>query len=104
MDELYKSWTEYKHKVPVYGAICLNTALDKCIMVKGWKSGSSYGFPKGKINRGEREADCAVREVLEEIGLDISEIVDENAFIELTIGEQKTTLFIVHGGKRGERK
>jgi hypothetical protein len=39
-----------QHTVPVFGAILLNPALDKCIMVKGWKS-NSWGFPKGKARR-----------------------------------------------------
>ena len=30
-----------------------------------------WGFPKGKINEGEKMEDCAVREVLEETGLNI---------------------------------
>jgi mRNA-decapping enzyme subunit 2 len=40
-----------QHNVPVYGAILLNPALDKCLMVKGWKPGASWGFPKGKVRR-----------------------------------------------------
>jgi mRNA-decapping enzyme subunit 2 len=38
-----------QHNVPVFGAILLNPSLDKCLMVKGWKSGASWGFPKGKV-------------------------------------------------------
>lgn len=43
-----------QHNVAVYGAILLNPALDKCLMVKGWKSGASWGFPKGKVRRATR--------------------------------------------------
>lgn len=32
-------------------------------MVKGWNSKSSWGFPKGKINKDEKESECAIREV-----------------------------------------
>jgi hypothetical protein len=38
-----------QHNVPVFGAIMVNPAMDKCLMVKGWKSGASWGFPKGKV-------------------------------------------------------
>ena len=38
-----------QHNVPTFGAILLNAELDKCLMVKGWKSGASWGFPKGKV-------------------------------------------------------
>lgn len=43
---------EPQHNVPVFGAIMVNPALDKCLMVKGWKSGASWGFPKGKARGG----------------------------------------------------
>ncbi len=76
--------------MPVFGAILLNPTLDKCLMVKGWKSGASWGFPKGKVccvalslshadsavadllhawlplgkvNKEEDDAPCAAREV-----------------------------------------
>lgn len=35
----------------------------QCILVKGWKSSSGWGFPKGKINEHEAPHDCAAREV-----------------------------------------
>ena len=38
-----------QHNVPVFGAIMVNPAMDKCLRVKGWKSGASWGFPKGKV-------------------------------------------------------
>ena len=31
-----------------------------------------YSFPKGKVNENEKPIDCAIREVWEEIGYDIS--------------------------------
>ncbi len=41
----------------------LNQDLDRCVLVKGWKSSSGWSFPKGKIDEGEADAACAVREV-----------------------------------------
>lgn len=71
VDDILTRWKSYKTQVPVYGAIMLNPALDKCILVKGWTSKSSWGFPKGKINKDEPEMDCAIREVFEETGFDL---------------------------------
>ena len=34
----------------------------QCVLVKGWKSSASWGFPKGKINDEEEKWQCAVRE------------------------------------------
>ena len=66
LDGIYKTFTAYKHTIPVYGAILLNKGLDKCLMVKGW-SANSWGFPKGKVNKDEPEKECAAREILEEV-------------------------------------
>ena len=71
----------YKTRVPVCGGIMLNDTWDKVksilfsceyissgrvvqvVLVKGWKSSSGWGFPKGKINQNEPPHECAVREV-----------------------------------------
>lgn len=45
------------------GAIIISAGWDKCLVVKGFKSGATWSFPRGKINHGENERDCAVREV-----------------------------------------
>ena len=50
-DAKYDEWKSYKLKVPVYGAILINKDFNKCILVKGWKNSSTWGFPKGKINK-----------------------------------------------------
>lgn len=54
---------QYRFRIPVCGAIILNSNLDKCVLVKGWSSKSGWGFPKGKINQEEEYDCCAVREV-----------------------------------------
>lgn len=53
----------YKERVPVCGAILISKEWDKVLLVKGWNKGASWSFPRGKINKGETEAACAVREV-----------------------------------------
>jgi NUDIX domain len=58
------TWGVYfLQSVPVMGAIMLNPAMDKCLLVKSWGSNGAWGFPRGKISTGEADIDCARREV-----------------------------------------
>lgn len=68
----YDKFLRYKERVPVCGAIILNSDATKVLLVKGFKSGASWSFPRGKINEKEQPRDCAIREVLEETGFDIT--------------------------------
>eukprot|EP01102_Stenamoeba_stenopodia_P009479 TRINITY_DN2796_c0_g4_i1.p1 TRINITY_DN2796_c0_g4~~TRINITY_DN2796_c0_g4_i1.p1 ORF type:complete len:356 (-),score=78.99 TRINITY_DN2796_c0_g4_i1:1050-2117(-) len=96
-DEILANFKKYKFRVPVFGAIILNPSLDKCLLVKGWHSRSSWGFPKGKINKLEPEIDCAAREVYEETGFNIKDLVKEEDHIEMTVREQRIKLYIIPG-------
>ncbi|KZT44377.1 DCP2-domain-containing protein [Sistotremastrum suecicum HHB10207 ss-3] len=96
-EEAFDRFMQYKTRVPVCGVIILNSKMDKCVLVKGWKASSGWGFPKGKINQNEKESDCAIREVLEETGCDVSDYVNEDEYIHTVVREQSITLFIVHG-------
>eukprot|EP00897_Mesotaenium_endlicherianum_P009959 jgi/Mesen1/8992/ME000056S08401 len=95
VDDIYKDFTTYKTGVPVTGAIILSEDLQKCLLVKGWKAGSSWGFPRGKKNKDEEDHLCAIREVQEETGLDIAPYLRPEDSIELTIGRQRSRLFII---------
>ncbi|KAK6350114.1 mRNA-decapping enzyme subunit 2 [Orbilia brochopaga] len=79
--DAYREFMEYKHRVPVRGGILLNAKMDKVVLVKGWKAGASWAFPRGKINKDEADHICAVREVLEETGFDASELIDPDSFL-----------------------
>jgi len=96
-EEAFERFMKYKLNVPVCGAIILNDILDKCILVKGWKTSSGWGFPKGKINQLEIKADCAIREVNEEVGFDITDYLVEDHKISMMIKDQEVTLYIVSG-------
>lgn len=83
--------------MPTFGAILLSPSLDKVLMVKGWKAGASWGFPKGKVNKEEVGSHCAAREVFEETGFDVGPLLREPDFLELTSEQQRTKLFLVTG-------
>lgn len=95
--EIYEAFTQYKYQIPTCGAMLLTPDKSKLLLVKSWK-GNSWGFPKGKIDRDEDKLACAVREVDEEVGFNISGMIDPEAFIELQIGNYPTLrLYIVTG-------
>ncbi|KAK3845507.1 MAG: Dcp2, box A domain-containing protein [Linnemannia gamsii] len=91
----FANFMEYKIRVPVCGAIILNDAMDKCILVKGWTARSGWGFPKGKINKDEPDSSCAVREVWEETGFDATEKIQDEDYVEQTIKDQRIRLYII---------
>lgn len=91
------SFQSYKSFIPVRGGIILNEALDKVLMVKGWKSSSSWGFPKGKINKDEPDETCAIREVYEETGFDMTPYIKSNDYLEVTRQGKNIRLYIIRG-------
>ncbi|KAI9321574.1 Dcp2, box A domain-containing protein [Dichotomocladium elegans] len=95
-EKTYSDFMQYRFRIPVCGAIILNENLDKCLLVKGWSSKSGWSFPRGKINENEKFNDCAIREVLEETGYDISPLIS-NIYLEKTIHDQSIRLYVVHG-------
>jgi len=97
IDEVFENWKKYKYSVPVYGAILLNQNLDKCVLVQPFMSRTSWGFPKGKVNKDESGFDCAIREVLEETGFDMSFFADPDAYLEHNFQDHQLRLYIVPG-------
>lgn len=80
----------------------LNEEMDQVVLVKGWKKGANWSFPRGKINKDEKDLDCAVREVYEETGFDARQagVVPEDLevkFIEVTMREQNMRLYVFRG-------
>lgn len=69
----------------------------QCLLVQGYLSSSTWGFPKGKAEDGEDELQSAVRETYEETGFDIQPLAKEEWYIEKTINEQHYKLYIVPG-------
>ncbi|XP_073130691.1 mRNA-decapping enzyme subunit 2 [Henckelia pumila] len=98
IDDIFKDFTSYKVRVPVTGAIILDETYERCILVKGWK-GSSWSFPRGKKNKDEEDYNCAIREVLEETGFDVSKLLNKDEYIEMIFGQQRVRLYLVPGVK-----
>ncbi|XP_058204641.1 mRNA-decapping enzyme subunit 2 isoform X1 [Rhododendron vialii] len=98
IDDIFKDFTSYKVRVPVTGAIILDESYERCLLVKGWK-GTSWSFPRGKKNKDEEDHTCAIREVLEETGFDVSKLLNKDEYIEMIFGQQRVRLYIVAGVK-----
>ncbi|KAJ6447039.1 phytanoyl-CoA dioxygenase [Purpureocillium lavendulum] len=95
----FEEFLQYKTRVPVRGAIMLNRDMDSVVLVKGWKKGANWSFPRGKINKDEDDLDCAVREVYEETGLDLREAglvptEKKPKYIEISMREQQLRLYV----------
>lgn len=69
----FEEFLLYKTRVPVRGVILLNAEMDSVVLVKGWKKGANWSFPRGKINKDEDDLTCAIREAYEETGYDLAE-------------------------------
>ncbi|KAL5569316.1 hypothetical protein UlMin_025891 [Ulmus minor] len=98
LDDIFKDFTSYKVRVPVTGAIILDETFERCLLVKGWK-GSSWSFPRGKKSKDEEDDACAIREVLEETGFDVTRLINKDEFIEFISGQQRVRLYIIPGVK-----
>lgn len=96
LNRLLRVWTEYKETIPRFGAIILNKEKTKVVMVK---CGKSWGFPQGKVEEGESHQQAAQREVLEEIGLDITHLIKPGGKNHLFryVKKAPTKLYLVTG-------
>ncbi len=106
----FNTFLKYKVKVPVCGAVLLNSDLTKVLLVRGylqshpqshslprWKKTATWGFPRGKINQDESETSCGIREVFEECGFDISPYLRANEYVGRRVLDQRIKLFIIAG-------
>ena len=94
--EIYDAFTSYKAQIPTCGGMLLTPDNKKILLVKSWK-GNAWGFPKGKIDKDESKESCAAREVLEEIGYDITSQLEPEVYIESQWKDQTMRLYVVHG-------
>jgi ADP-ribose pyrophosphatase YjhB (NUDIX family) len=92
-DQHFAAWRAYMRRIPRCGAIILSPAMDKVLMIqpygaKGWQ------FPRGKLNAEETHKEAAAREVMEECGVDVRDLLREDRFIEKRIDGTLHKLFI----------
>ena len=92
IEDLIENYYDYISNIPVRGAILMNKNLDKVLLVSNITR-KCFGFPKGKINEGEADHICAIREVKEEIGYDIRDKIQVDEYIEIEGGHTK--LYVV---------
>ena len=97
VEQVLEDWRNYKLAVPTYGAIILNQDNTNVLLVQGYWSKTSWGFPKGKVNEEEPPHMCAVREVYEETGFDISQKIDPNDYLSQVINDQMSWLYLIPG-------
>lgn len=88
-----KKWSGYKSMVPVRGVALFDKTLTKLLLVQGTES-KSWSFPRGKIEQDETDADAAIREAKEEVGLDLSPYLNEKEFIERTVNGKNYKIFL----------
>ena len=95
VDDILNKWKVFKHAVPTNGAIILDESMRHVLLVQGFWSKASWGFPKGKVFEEETEAQCAIREVLEETGYDITSHLNEEEYLQININDQTIRLYLI---------
>lgn len=97
IEYILDDWRQYKLSVPTYGAILLTQSMKEVLLVQSYWAKYSWGFPKGKVNQNEDPVHCAVREVFEETGYDITSLIKPYDYIEIIMNDQYSRLYIVRG-------
>ncbi|EQC39915.1 hypothetical protein SDRG_02571 [Saprolegnia diclina VS20] len=94
-ESMFQDFKAYQSQIPVVGGILLNPTKTKLILVRNWK-GTSWSLPRGKVNQGESDVECAKREVFEECGYAPPAIaVTPKDYIEFTMNQQRMRMYII---------
>ncbi|KAL3289272.1 hypothetical protein HHI36_003702 [Cryptolaemus montrouzieri] len=89
-----REWRKYKLTIPTYGAIFISQDNSHVLIVQRYSG--NWSFPRGKMESGENPEECAVREVFEEVGLDNSNLIKSDEYIESKKEEKYSTLGIIN--------
>lgn len=74
-----------KDVIPRYGAVLFNREMTHILLVKGYFAEKNNWYcPKGQIDAGETPLSCAIKEVYQETGFDISNNVHRNVKFQFT--------------------
>ncbi|KAM3176312.1 hypothetical protein ACTXT7_006765 [Hymenolepis weldensis] len=95
----YKDWRACRVSAHTAGAIILDEDFEMVLLVQGFNS-KRWTFPSGKVAENEALRDCAVREVMEEVGLDVEHRIVENLFMDVFVGDTRHRVYIVEGFPR----
>ncbi|KAF0686012.1 Aste57867_22166 [Aphanomyces stellatus] len=97
-ESMFLDFKTYQSQIPVVGCILLNPAKTKLVLVCNWK-GTCWSLPRGKVNQGEADLDCARREVLEECGYEPGrhegDGLNAKDFIEFHVNQQRIRMYMV---------
>lgn len=79
------------------GCICINKNLTHVLVVHQHANERVFAFPKGKMCKGESYIEAGIREMLEETGIDVSNVIRAEDKISMTRGSNKSKVnfFIV---------
>ncbi|CAK9015830.1 unnamed protein product [Durusdinium trenchii] len=77
--ELYRRWSDRRMSKGRAGAVIFDGRLESILMVQSFRG--SFSFPAGKLEDDETEVECAIREVQEELGMDLSQLLNERFVI-----------------------
>lgn len=94
IDDIVSAYSKYKSSIPCAGIIILDSSLKQVLLVKGAWKGAKWGFPKGKLKPSENPLDGALREVKEEIGVEIRTLIDPSFKVTKTCGGKNVTMFL----------
>ena len=60
IEDILERFKTFKRSVPTRGAVLLDASLERVLLVRQY-NGTSWGFPKGKINKNESDMEvCCV--------------------------------------------
>ncbi|KAL3289275.1 hypothetical protein HHI36_003705 [Cryptolaemus montrouzieri] len=85
-----REWRKYKLTIPTSGAIFISQDNSHVLIVQRYSG--NWSFPRGKMESGENPEECAVREVFEEVGLDVFNLNKSEEYIENKREEKYSTL------------
>ncbi len=55
--------------------------------------GSTWSFPRGKLDANEQDWECAIREVHEETGVDVQDTLDRTSYIDAVNQEKQVCMW-----------
>ncbi|KAL0669830.1 hypothetical protein Bca4012_032534 [Brassica carinata] len=91
MDMIFRDFFSYKSRIPV-------TDIRTLLAGQGMETIIELELSTRKKNTNEEDDVCAIREVLEETGCDVSKLLNKEEYIEITFeGKKRVRLYIVVG-------